>query len=397
MVETLTALLVWAFLIIAGLPVFYIVLLTFASFLPTRLEKNSQQSRRIVVLIPAHNESLLIADTVADVLKQRYPRDRFGLVVIADNCSDDTAEKAGAGGARVLRRSSNPGKGQALHDALSLLLGEDWDAFLVMDADSHLHPDTLMRMDRMLEKGAKAVQVRYGVLNPGDATRTRIMELTLASFFALRPRGRAAMGMSSGIFGNGFCLSREVVAKVPYLAHSIVEDIEYHLHLLNAGYKVAFADQVWVKAQMPIGGRGAEVQRVRWERGRLKIIRQYAPDLLRRTLKGDFFAFDGLLDVIMPPGSLIALSILPPLVLGNPLQKGLSLALILILVLHYLISAWRYGSVLSLPRLALYVPWYVIWKTYIVLASLITERELGWIRTDRHQSPGSGKDDKHAP
>lgn len=397
MVETLTALLVWVFLIIAGLSVFYIVLLTLASFLPAQPEKESQQPRRIVVLVPAHNESLLIADTVADVLKQRYPQDRFGLLVIADNCSDDTAEKAGAGGAKVLLRSGNPGKGQALHDALLLLLGEDWDAFLVMDADSHLHPDTLMRLDRMLENGAKAVQIRYGVLNPGDAIRTRIMELTIASFFALRPRGRTAMGMSSGIFGNGFCLSREVVERVPYLAHSIVEDIEYHLHLLKAGYKVAFADQVWVKAQMPMGGRGSEVQRVRWERGRLKMIRHYAPGLLRRAVKGDLLALDGLLDVIMPPGSVIALSILPPLILGSPVQKGLSLALVLALFLHYVIAAWRYGSVRSLPRLALYVPWYVIWKTYIVIFSLITERELGWIRTDRHQSPASGKNDKNAP
>lgn len=396
MVETLTALVAWAFLIIAALPVFYITLLTLASILPGQREKEGRQPRRIAVLVPAHNESLLISDTVADVLKQQYPQDCFGLLVIADNCSDDTAEKAGAGGARVLRRSGNPGKGQALHDALRLLLGEDWDAFLVMDADSHLHPDTLMRLDRMLENGAKAVQIRYGVSNPGDSIRTRAMELTTASFNALRPRGRSALGMSSGIYGNGFCLSREVVEKVPYLAHSIVEDIEYHLHLLKAGYKVAFADKVWVKAQMPMGGRGSEVQRVRWERGRLKMIRRYAPSLLQRAVKGDSFAIDGFLDVIMPPVSVIALSILPPLVLGSPVQKGMSIALALALFLHYLIAAWRYGSVRSLPRLALHVPWYVIWKTYIVISSLITERELGWIRTDRHQSSLSGKNDKNA-
>lgn len=395
--ETITVILAWAFLIVAGLPVFYILLLTLASLFPGQHEKENPRPRRIAVLVPAHNESLLIADTVADVLQQRYPRDRFSLLVIADNCSDDTAEKAGAGGARVLERSGNPGKGQALNDALRLLLDEDWDAFLVMDADSHLHPDTLMRLDRVLENGAKAVQIRYGVSNPGDSVRTLAMELTTASFNALRPRGRTALGMSSGIYGNGFCLSREVAERVPYLAHSIVEDIEYHLHLLKAGYKVAFVDQVWVKAQMPMGGRGAEVQRVRWERGRLKMIRRYAPGLLQRAVKGDLFALDGLLDVIMPPVSLIVLLTLPPLIFGSPLQKGLSLALVLALFLHYLAAAWRYGSVRSLPRLALYVPWYIIWKTCIVISSLITERELGWIRTDRHQSPAPNKNDKNAP
>ena len=219
------------------------------------------------------------------------------------------------------------------------------------------------------------------------------MELTTASFNGLRPQGRTALGMSSGIYGNGFCLSREVVEKVPYLAHSIVEDIEYHMHLLKAGYKVAFADQVWVKAQMPMGGRGSEVQRVRWERGRLRMIRRYAPDQLRRAVKGDTFALDGLLDVIMPPVSVIVLLLLPPLILGTTPQRILSLALVLALVLHYLIAAWRYGNLGNLPRLAVYVPWYILWKTYIVISSLITERELGWIRTDRHQS----SDKKNVP
>jgi cellulose synthase/poly-beta-1,6-N-acetylglucosamine synthase-like glycosyltransferase len=392
-VETIIATVTWAFLIIAGLPVFYILLLTLAAILPGQSEKESVQPRRIAVLVPAHDESLLIADTVADVLRQRYPQDRYSLLVIADNCSDDTAEKAIACGARVLERSGNPGKGQSLNEGLRLLLDEDWDAFLMMDADSHLHADTLMRLNRVLEQGAKAVQLRYGVLNPGDSVHTRAMELSTASFNALRPRGRTALGISSGIYGNGFCLSREVVQTVPYLAYSIAEDIEYHLHLLKAGFKVVFVEQVWVKAQMPTGGHGSKVQRVRWERGRLRTIKHYAPGLLQSAAKGDRFALDGLLEAMMPPVSVIALLILPPLVLGNPLQKGLSSALVLALSLHYLVAAWRYGSVRSLPRLAFYVPWYIIWKTYVVISSLIAERELGWIRTDRHPSASSQKED----
>ncbi len=386
--ETIVAVVTWALLIMAALPVIFLLLLTLAASLPRQLAKQGPQTRRIAVLVPAHDESLLIAGTVAEVLKQHYPKDRYSLMVIADNCSDDTATKARAGGARVLERSGNPGKGQALHDALNLLLQEDWDAFLIMDADSHLHPDTLMQMDRMLDNGARAVQIRYGVANPDDSIRTRAMELTTASFNGLRPQGKAALGMSCGIYGNGFCLSREVVKKVPYLAHSIVEDIEYHLHLLKAGIKVNFAEQVWVKAQMPMGGRGAEVQRVRWERGRLDMIKRHAPGLMRRALAGDGCAFDGLLDVIMPPVSVIVLLLVPPLALGSPLQMAMSLVLLFTLVLHYLVAAWRYGNLGSLPRLALYVPWYILWKTFIVISSLIRERELGWIRTDRHQSPG---------
>ena len=396
MLETLGILFAWAFLLFSSLWVLYLLVLTLAALLPRSRGAKPPSSRRIALLIPAHNESLLIADTVSSALGQRYPKDRYSVLVIADNCTDDTAAKARLAGARVHERAQNPGKGQALHEVLELLLQEDWDAFLVMDADSHIHPDTLSELDRAITNGQKAIQIRYGVLNPKDATRTRAMMLSTASFNALRPQGKTALGLSSGIYGNGFCLTREVVQRVPYLAHSIVEDIEYHMHLLQAGYRVGFLDHVWVKAQMPMGGRGAEVQRVRWERGRIKTIRNYAPALLRRLLGGDLRALDGLLDVLTPPVSLIAMGLVPPLFIGNAQQAYLALICIAAMYFHYLIAAWRYGSVADLFRLTFFIPWYFAWKTYIVASSLVTERELPWMRTDRHapSKNAPGKNDE---
>lgn len=377
--------LVWLCLFLAAIPLFYLLATTLAALFRPRLPAPAGQPRRIAVLIPAHNESLLIADTVGNVRQQNYPADAYVVFVIADNCSDDTARLAREAGARVLERHGNPGKGQGLYDALGQLMAEDWEAFLVMDADSHLHPETLATLNGALAAGAGAIQIRYGVLNPNDSIRTRAMELSTASFNALRPLGKSVLGMSAGINGNGFCLARETVRKVPYLAHSIVEDIEYHMHLLAAGIRVDFLDQVWVKAQMPVGGRGATVQRVRWERGRIITIRNYAPRLFADWLKGQRRAFDGLVDVLMPPVSLIALCLLPALIVGSMVQRGLALLGMAIMAAHYFLAAWRYGSIGGLFRLSFYIPWYIAWKTHVVLASLLTERNLPWIRTDRHQ------------
>lgn len=378
-------------LVLTGIPILYLFLLTWAALWPRRRLPEPPTTQRIAILIPAHNESLLIADTVASARGQHYPVADYAVWVIADNCTDDTAQRARDAGAQVLERSGNPGKGQALHAMLAQLLAEDWAAFLIVDADSHLHPDALAELNRVMQAGAAVVQMRYGVLNPDDSLRTQAMELSTASFNALRPRGRNVLGLSGGICGNGFCLSRAVVQQVPYLAHSIVEDIEYHMHLLRAGYRVTFLDTVWVKAQMPIGGRGAAVQRARWERGRMLTIRHYAPELFRRLLRGDGRAVDGLTDVLMPPVSLLVLGLLPALLLGAPAQRYTALAGMLMLYSHYVVAAVRYGRLTTLGRLTLYVPWYFAWKTYIVLHSLWTQRNLPWLRTDRHAASPADK------
>lgn len=382
--------LVWFFLMLAALPLLYLFATTVAALLPRRRWADAPP-RRIAIVIPAHNESLLIADTVGDVLRQAYPATSMTVLVIADNCTDDTADKARAASARVLERQGNPGKGQGLFDALALLMKEDWDAFLIMDADSHLHPRSLAAINEALAGGSRAIQIRYGVLNPTDSIQTRAMELSTASFNALRPRGKNALGLSAGINGNGFCLTRDTVEKVPYLAHSIVEDIEYHMLLLKSGIRVDFLDEVWVKAQMPVGGRGSRVQRVRWERGRVITIRNYAPGLWRAWLGGERRALDGLIDVLVPPVSLVVLCLLPAAALGDPLQRALAGAGLTILAAHYLLAALRYGSLSGLLVVAGYVPWYVLWKTWVVIKSLLTERNLPWIRTDRHAPPPGDK------
>ncbi len=346
----------------------------------------AKRLRRIAIVVPAHDEAGCIASTVTNLLGQRYPSSAFGVWVVADNCTDATAALARKAGARVIERRGDPGKGQALHTAFQHLLQEGWEAFLVVDADSHLHPETLQVCNDHLEGGSQVLQVRGGVLNPAVNWRTRALELSLASLNALRPLGKAALGLSAGLF-NGFCLSRETLEQVPYLARSIVEDTEYHMLLLRAGLKVNFRDDVWAKSLMPENRRAAKIQRVRWERGRWLLLRCYFRPFLIDLLKGQPRALDGLLELLMPPMSVIVLLWGAAACLG---QGTAALAGLAFIALHYLIAAWRYAYPPALLGLALVLPYYVVEKTLVVLYSFIKERHLPWMRTERPNPPAGG-------
>ena len=374
------------FLLAGGLPVLYLTVLGFAGLVPGRKSVASpgEDPLRIAILIPAHNETLLISETVADAFEQAYPKELFTVLVIADNCSDDTADLARAQGAEVLVRQGDPGKGQALNEAFGLLLKQDWDAVLIVDADTRLHPHLLSNISVEMRRGTRAIQAFYGVLNPNETRRTAAMELALSSFNGLRPRGKTVLGLSSGLFGNGFCLHREVLEKVPYLARSIVEDLEYHLRLLDAGVKVKFLDRVWVKAQMPATAADSSSQRVRWERGRMTLALQLAPGLIKRIFKGKFHAIDALTDVCMPPASILALFFLGSLALGNTAIRIGAFSGIFLMALHYLMAGFRFGSPVRTLQICFFLPWYLVWKTIILGKSFLTSKHLPWVRTKRH-------------
>lgn len=384
--EPLFTLFSWSLLISGLFFALYLGLLGLTGLLAKRTGRaDGSGPKKIAVVIPAHNERMMIAQTVKGVWEQKYPKEAFTVFVIADNCSDETAELAREAGARVLERKDNPGKGQALDEAFTLLLKEDWDALLVVDADTQMHPETLSHIAGTLVDGAEVIQVRYGVLNPAESWRTMAMELALASFNGLRPRGKNVLGSSCGLFGNGFCLSRQALERVPYLAGSIVEDLEYHLHLLRAGIHVRFLDKVWVKAQMPATAADAKSQRVRWERGRFGLIRLLAPGLLRDLMRGRLFALEALIDVCMLPVSMVGLCLFVPLVLGpDYIARALALIGIIALGFHYFAAALRYGHVGRTFKVALHIPWYVAWKTWALVSSVIKQRSLAWIRTKRH-------------
>ena len=369
----------------------YLALITLAGLLPPRRLVDRPMPGRIVLVVPAHNEAAGIGATVSNLLALTRRDGDAEVVVVADNCTDDTADRARSLGARVLVRNDaeRRGKGFALDHAFRQLEREDALAYVVIDADSRAADNLLASLRRHFGAGARAVQCRYTVLNPDDAPRTRLAQIALAAFNVLRPRGRARLGLSAGILGNGFALRRELLEQVPYSAASVVEDLEYHLKLVAAGARVAFADDTEVQGEMPDSGRGDDQQRARWEGGRLRKLLSHGLPLAGQVLSGRLRALEPLADLLLAPLGHHVMALSALLALGLVLTPAAGFAglgaLGLALVAGHVLAALRVAR-LPLSRLAVlaHVPGYLVWKLRVLGATLAaSRRNSAWVRTQR--------------
>jgi cellulose synthase/poly-beta-1,6-N-acetylglucosamine synthase-like glycosyltransferase len=359
---------------------------------------------RFVILIPAHNEELLLGDVLHRLRDQSYPKTHYEVVVIADNCEDMTAEVARKGGATTLVRHdlTNRGKGQALNWAMQgplMQLPQPWDAVVIMDADSVLNADFLWFMDERLRQGHQAMQGYYGVQNPGDSWRTALMTVALAAFHFLRPLGRDKLGLPCGLKGNGMCFARQLVERFGYPASSVVEDIELALMYLRHGIGVKFAAGAQVFGQMAATTQQADSQRKRWEGGRLPLLKNWALPLWREGLRERNLAkLDGALDLFVPPLTLLlvltaagffaalvvawlAASQLGWIVCG--VWSGALLALVVYVCAGLALIEAPAGVWLRLAA----APVFVFWKlgVYLRMACARKTAPSEWVRTDRKE------------
>jgi cellulose synthase/poly-beta-1,6-N-acetylglucosamine synthase-like glycosyltransferase len=362
--------------------------LSAGALVPPRSRPSGGKKRfeRLAVVIPAHNEEASIGACIGS-LRHADPAD-FGveLVVVADNCEDRTAEVAAGSGARVFVRTDPNlrGKGYALDFAFRQLLAEGVGAFLVVDADTEVTTNFLKEAGNLLQAGADAVQCRYLVSNPGESTRTRLMNVAFLAFNVTRPRGRDRLGLSCGIYGNGFGLRRETLEQVPYLAASVVEDLEYHLSLIRAGKRAEFADRAVVRGAMPSAGKGVETQRSRWEGGRLRIVREKAPALFRDVLNGNLQNLEPLLDLLLLPLAFhVTLLVLAASAPCLPV-RGMGILGLAVVALHLSVAIFIGGGSWRDVAALLAAPFYVFWKL-LLIPTLVrnSRRDSTWIRTER--------------
>ena len=386
-------------LLLLGLPAaaacLYLLVLTLlsgAAPAPSR----SGRLLRFDVIVPAHDEAVVIERTVASLLVMDWPRDRFRLLVIADNCGDATALLARAAGAEVLERRdvSRRGKGYALEFAFQASQAFGWaDAVVVVDADTVVSPNLLEAFAARIEEGALAVQAHYGVLNPHGSWRTRLLSIALASFHTLRSRARERLHLSCGIRGNGWCITRRLLSRVPYRAFSLAEDLEYGIDIGLAGYRVRYAGEASVEGEMVSGEQAARSQRQRWEGGRFALVRSKVIPLLRAAAgRRGAICLDLALDLLLPPLSYVVLAVgalvafagvasLAGIFAQHWLWLGVACSASLLL---YVLRGWQLSGVgpaglVDLVR----APLFVLWK--VLLAR--RPRDPGeWVRTERERS-----------
>jgi len=347
---------------------------------------------RFCIVIPAHDEAEGIEACLRGIQGADEGIHAVTVVVIADNCGDDTAGRAEAAGARVLVRDDpgRRGKGYALDHAFSILLKEDHDVFVVVDADTRVETNFVTELAALFQAGADAVQTRYCVSNPAQSTRARLMHVAWLAFNVLRPRGREYWGWSAGILGSGFGLHRRTLESVPFDAGSIAEDLEYHIRLVRAGKRVRFCDGTTVWSPVPATGAVASSQRARWEGGRFRMMREQIPPLVRQVAGGRWPLLEPLLDLLLLP--LAFHVILLALLLVWPWAPGRTLAAsgMAILGLHVAAAlavghaGWRDWAALATA------PFYIVWKLTLGRRLLSSaSREAAWVRTERTKSDES--------
>jgi cellulose synthase/poly-beta-1,6-N-acetylglucosamine synthase-like glycosyltransferase len=341
---------------------------------------------RLCVVVPAHDEETGIADCVASLYACDTGIHEVSVVVVADNCTDTTAERARSAGARVLERQDETlrGKGHALNHAFSILLSENHDAFLIVDADTAVEANFIGATADLFGQGAEALQCRYLADNPGESIRTRLMHVAWLAFNILRLRGREYWGLSVGILGNGFGLSRGTLEQIPFEADSIAEDLEYHLRLVRAGMRVRFCEDTTVWSAVPGQGGVAAGQRARWEGGRFRMIREQTPGLALDVLKGRFRLLEPLLELLLLPLAFHVFLLL--CLLAVPFPAGRVFALIgLSGVGLHVAAALVVGRAGWRDVLVLFAaPFYIIWK--LTLGRHIfksASAKAAWERTDR--------------
>ena len=345
-------------------------------------------SLRFDVIVPAHDEEANVAATVASLLAMDYPREAFRVVVIADNCSDQTAARARAAGAHVIERfdASRRGKGFALACAFAATLARGKaDAVAVVDADTRVSRNLLRAMAARLAAGEVAVQAEYGVLNPDASWRTQLMVLAMSLFHTLRSRARERLGLSCGLRGNGMAIACAALRDVPYAAFSVVEDVEYGVRLAEAGHRVAYAGEAVVHGEMPSSAPAAGTQRRRWERGRRALTRM-APKLLARGIaERSAMLLDVGVDLLVPPLSRLAGLAVVGLAVSAWLGLGAALALCALSAACIAVYVARGAQIAGLgfgaARVLAWAPAYVAWKL-----TLPSRAPSAWVRTSREKN-----------
>jgi cellulose synthase/poly-beta-1,6-N-acetylglucosamine synthase-like glycosyltransferase len=347
---------------------------------------------RVVVLMPAHNESDGIARPLNAIRMQLQPGDR--VLVVADNCSDDTAEVARANGAEVVVRTDpeRRGKGYALDFGVRQLMVDPPEVVIVVDADCIVHGYALDMLARYALAVSRPVQALYLMHAPeGAGLKTKVAEFAWAVKNWARPLGYHHMGLPCQLMGTGMAFPWALIKDARLATGHIVEDLKLGLDFAAAGYAPHFCPGAHVSSVFASNSEGADSQRTRWEHGSLGMLVEEGLPRLEQALRERKPGLLALaLDLCVPPLALLTLLVIALCILGaigwlvtGDARPWLLAFIDLGLVGGAVLLAWlRFGrKIISLPSLA-YAPFYALSKIPLYLKFLF-RRQAEWVRSRR--------------
>jgi cellulose synthase/poly-beta-1,6-N-acetylglucosamine synthase-like glycosyltransferase len=379
-----------AILLLVTVPlVLELLLVTAANWLPSSNGRKPRQQTEddglaLAIIVPAHNEELLVARSVTSLRAAAGPEGR--IVVVAHNSVDATAVRAREAGAEVLvyNDPEAKGKGFALRHGFAHALATGAGGVMVVDADSVVSANTVTAVRAAFAAGARVAQCRYAMESRTEKSSTQLAALAFRGFNVVRPRGRARLGLSAGILGNGFAIARTVLETIPYDAFSVVEDLEYHLHLVMAGERVHYLDEAVISADFPESRAGEAVQRSRWEGGRLLTARKWALPLAGKILQGRLRLLEPLCDLTGLPLAFGVFALLIAVCLPLAWLRWYAAVSLGVVLAHVLTAAWAGPDFLKSLRLLAMTPVYILRKLWMIPGVLRgSSTKAAWVRTER--------------
>ena len=305
MLVTITRVINWSILFAFIACFSYQIVYLIAPYIKKEKTHKPLQMHRYAVLIAARNEENVLGGLLDSIRAQNYPSELVDIYVVADNCTDTTAEIAYAHGAYVYERFNRVqiGKGYALKyllDQISLSDNlEDYDGFFIFDADNIVDKNFIKNMNKKLCQGEDVVQGYRDIKNPTDSWITAgyaIFYWTLHRFYHL---ARYNIGLSPLLNGTGFMVRFDVVKPNGWDTQTLTEDIEFSLKRIIAGKRLGWATDAIVYDEQPVGFKQSWSQRSRWTVGHIQCMHKYTKDLAMAAKKNKtLMNFDGLLYII---------------------------------------------------------------------------------------------------
>ncbi|WP_374674420.1 glycosyltransferase [Ideonella sp.] len=367
-----------------------------AACLPARRAPGASARPPVALLVPAHDEAAGLAAPLAAMRAQMRPGDR--LLVVADNCSDDTAAVARGAGAEVVERTHADlrGKGYALAFGVDHLRAAPPPVVVIVDADCLLAPGALDALAADCQRRQAPVQACYLMGHAGAARLTgRVAAFAWAVKNRVRPRGGERLGWPCPLTGSGMAFPWALIADAPLATGHLAEDMQLGLDLARAGHAPRFCEAAVVTSHFPESARATATQRTRWEHGHLGLIVQRAWPLWREAARRRDVRLAAMaLDLAVPPLALLVLGVvalwlaaagvsavapaaaLPAAAFGLASAAGVAMA-------AAVLAAWlRWGRGLLSAWDLLGIPWYVLGKLG-VYTRFLTRRQTAWVRTGR--------------
>lgn len=379
-------------LVFLSLAVAYLLLLTCSSwFYRPRVVGRSAPLLNFTVVVPAHNEECTIAKTLRAIQATNYPGELLQIVVIADNCDDKTVEIVKSSGVQLVERRDkiNRGKGQALDWFLThhQQLYENSDGTVFLDADSIPDESMFLELSRSLSHPeVEVVQGFNGVANPLTNWRTALNTISFNVFNHLRMAGGCQLFGTGTLKGLGMAFSSSLLVKYGWPAQSIVEDVEFSNILLHDNIYIHYNPHAIVTSEMAATKVQADSQRLRWEGGRFELTTLLLPGIVDKIRSGNFRFLHSLLDLLVPPLTLLVMLLFFWLSLSLLIFPDISFYILLLLLSLsiYVISA-QFQRNLS-ARLWFYLfatPLFILWKIPLYLKMICRKKTDKWQRTAR--------------